>query len=314
MSVSFACIRLRIVRRTSRNLPALDLPANVREAEEVERSRPVPVDLAFPLGRSAKADQPSLVRVQFQGEQTHSLAEVLQELLGLPLVFEIPPARHRHNARRRRRRALCVCATVQPTGRGRNAGTRSRAAAKPSLLAAYPVRTPSTSRLQARPPRPATSGTAAGPSCPLSDARETSPAIRGRWCRRTRGCRHRAPSSPSCVRSRPPAHPALGAGCSSGPESVRKAEKVLLVDGVEHLDDGPLDNLVLQRGNSERPLPPVRLRDVHSPRGPRPVRSSAQSVVQVPKILFGIDAVLLPCHPIDSSRCVLLQLPECGAQ
>ena len=49
------------------------------------------------------------------------------------------------------------------------------------------------------------------------------------------------------------------------PESVREAEKVLLVDGVEHLDDGPLDDLVLQRGNAERPLPPVRLLDVHPP-------------------------------------------------
>jgi len=46
------------------------------------------------------------------------------------------------------------------------------------------------------------------------------------------------------------------------PKPIGEAQKVHLVDGVEHLDDGPLDDLVLQRGDAERPLPPVRLRDV----------------------------------------------------
>jgi hypothetical protein len=46
------------------------------------------------------------------------------------------------------------------------------------------------------------------------------------------------------------------------PEPVGKAQEIHLVDGVEHLDDGPLGDLVFQRGNAERPLPPVRLRDV----------------------------------------------------
>src|ERR1035438_2562417 len=68
--------------------PRSRLAANVRKAEKVEGSRPVPFDLAAPFGRSAKANQPSLVRVQFQGELPHSLAEVLQELLRLPLVLE----------------------------------------------------------------------------------------------------------------------------------------------------------------------------------------------------------------------------------
>jgi hypothetical protein len=44
------------------------------------------------------------------------------------------------------------------------------------------------------------------------------------------------------------------------PEPVGEAPEVHLVDGAQHLDDGPLDDLVLQRGNAERPLPPVRLR------------------------------------------------------
>ena len=43
---------------------------------------------------------------------------------------------------------------------------------------------------------------------------------------------------------------------ASGPEPIREAEEARLVDGVEHLDDGALDDLVLQRGNPERPQPP----------------------------------------------------------
>jgi site-specific DNA recombinase len=54
-------------------------------------------------------------------------------------------------------------------------------------------------------------------------------------------------------------------------EPVGEAPEILLVDGIEHLDDGPLDNLVFQRGDAERPQPPVRLRDVHPPTRFRPV-------------------------------------------
>ena len=68
------------------------------------------------------------------------------------------------------------------------------------------------------------------------------------------------------------ARPARYAGYPR-PETVREAQEVGLVDGVEHLDDGPLDDLVLQRGNAQRPLPPVRLRDVHSRERLRSVRS-----------------------------------------
>ena len=42
-------------------------------------------------------------------------------------------------------------------------------------------------------------------------------------------------------------------------EPVREPEKVRLVNGVQHLDDGALDDLVLQRGDPERPKPPSAL-------------------------------------------------------
>lgn len=51
---------------------------------------------------------------------------------------------------------------------------------------------------------------------------------------------------------------------------------------VQYLRHGPLDDLVLQRGNGERPLPPVRLRDVNAPRRVRPVAPRLHPPVQVP--------------------------------
>jgi hypothetical protein len=53
---------------------------------------------------------------------------------------------------------------------------------------------------------------------------------------------------------------------TSGPEPVREPEEVDLVDGVQHLDHRALDDLVLQRCDPERPLPPVGFGDVHPPR------------------------------------------------
>ena len=62
------------------------------------------------------------------------------------------------------------------------------------------------------------------------------------------------------------------------PKPVREPEKVRVVDRVQDRDDGALDDFVFQRGNAERPRPPVRLRDVRSPHRLRSVRSSLQSL------------------------------------
>src|SRR5437870_10733621 len=63
---------------------------------------------------------------------------------------------------------------------------------------------------------------------------------------------------------------------SPGSEPVRKTEKIRFVDGVQHLDRGPLDDLVLQHRHSERSLPPVGLGDIHPTHRLRSVRSSLQ--------------------------------------
>ena len=48
----------------------------------------------------------------------------------------------------------------------------------------------------------------------------------------------------------------------SGPEPVGEADKVLLVDRIENLNHGALDNLVFERRDPQRPLPAIRFRNV----------------------------------------------------
>ena len=50
-----------------------------------------------------------------------------------------------------------------------------------------------------------------------------------------------------------------------GPEPIREAEEVFLVDRVQHRDRRPLDNLVLQRRDREWALLSVRLGNVYAP-------------------------------------------------
>jgi len=73
---------------------------------------------------------------------------------------------------------------------------------------------------------------------------------------------------PTDVRVEHPAHPlAHDPDCervqrimraASGSKTVREAEKIRLVNRVEHLDDRTLDKLVLQRGDPEWPQTAIR--------------------------------------------------------
>ena len=87
-------------------------------------------------------------------------------------------------------------------------------------------------------------------------------------------------------------------GLAPRPEPVGEAEEVLLVNGVQHLDHRPLDDLVLQGGYAERPLPPVRFRYVHPARGTRPVGTAADPAEQVFEVRPEILPVAGPRHLI----------------
>jgi hypothetical protein len=66
------------------------------------------------------------------------------------------------------------------------------------------------------------------------------------------------------------------------PKPVREPEEVDLIERVQDRDDGALNKLILQRGNPERPQPPIRLFGMYAlrtgfaryaPRLSRPARS-----------------------------------------
>jgi hypothetical protein len=63
-----------------------------------------------------------------------------------------------------------------------------------------------------------------------------------------------------------------------------------------------LENLILQRGNTQRPQPPIRLRDIRPPRRPCPVASRVQPTMQILKIRLQVLTVGFPRHSIHPRR------------
>src|SRR6266853_5204054 len=78
------------------------------------------------------------------------------------------------------------------------------------------------------------------------------------------------------------------------PEPIRKSLEVHLVNLVENGHRGLLNKLVLQRRDAQRTLPPVRLRNIDSPRGLCPIRSTVHPAVQIdPPVRFHTPATSL---------------------
>jgi hypothetical protein len=92
-------------------------------------------------------------------------------------------------------------------------------------------------------------------------------------------------------------------------EPIREAKEVHLVDGVQDLDHRPLDDFVLQRGDPERPLPPVDLRDVRPSRRLRSIRAPVDTSVKIPKVLLQIPPVVPPRHTVHPRRGVRADRP-----
>src|SRR5438552_12106510 len=98
------------------------------------------------------------------------------------------------------------------------------------------------------------------------------------------------------------------------PETIREAPEIHLVDSVEHLHDGPLNDLVLQRGNTQRPQPPVRLRDVHPPTRLRPVPPRLHPSMQILKVNLQVLPVPGPRHPVHPRRRLRADRPIRGPE
>src|SRR6266436_2489949 len=97
-------------------------------------------------------------------------------------------------------------------------------------------------------------------------------------------------------------------------EPVRKADKIRFVNGVQHLDRGPLDDLVLQHRHSERSLPPVGLGDIHPTHRLRSVRSSLQPFGKILEIPLQFFPVVPPRLSVHAWRGFLLQAEVSHAQ
>jgi hypothetical protein len=94
------------------------------------------------------------------------------------------------------------------------------------------------------------------------------------------------------------------------PEPVRDSEEVFLIDRVQQLGHRPLDDLVLQGGDSERTLPAIRFGNVDPSRRQCPIRSPLDAVVQVPEVALEICFVVAPYQSIHSGCGVLLEFME----
>src|SRR6266478_3931766 len=101
---------------------------------------------------------------------------------------------------------------------------------------------------------------------------------------------------------------------SPRPEPIRESKKIRFVDSVQHFDRRALDDFVFQRRNSERPLPPIGLGDVHPTYWLRSVRSSLQPMGEVLEIVLEGLAVVPPRLSIDTGRGFLLQTEVGHAQ
>ena len=94
---------------------------------------------------------------------------------------------------------------------------------------------------------------------------------------------------------------------ASGPEPVREPEEVLLVDRVQHHNDCALDDLVFERSDRQRPLPPIRLRDVHPAGRLGPVGSTMNTTMQIREPGLQFCLVVTPRHTVHARGGLALQ-------
>jgi len=86
----------------------------------------------------------------------------------------------------------------------------------------------------------------------------------------------------------------------AGPEPIGEPEKVPFIDGIEHFDDGALDDLVFQCRHAERSLPSIGFWNENPARGLGPVSPSFCSRVSNPT---SYCCQLIPSTPGDARRC-----------
>jgi hypothetical protein len=99
-----------------------------------------------------------------------------------------------------------------------------------------------------------------------------------------------------------------------GTEPIAEPQELRCIDRGENGHHRHLDDLVLQGGDAERPLPAIGLRDVPSPRGLRSIRSAVNMRVQISEVSLEVCRVLFPRRAVCPWRGVLLQAEERPSQ
>ena len=94
------------------------------------------------------------------------------------------------------------------------------------------------------------------------------------------------------------------------PKSIRKSEKIFLVDRIQHRDHRSLEKLILQRRDTQRPLSPIGFRNIPTPTGQCAVRAPMNPSMEVSKIALQFLLVVLPCHSIHSGSSPALERVE----
>src|SRR5437867_539620 len=288
-------------------------PAAMREAEKVEGLRfPVATPSPGPLRVAAELDEPRLVGVQRQPELREPLAQLGEEPLGLlPMLEshdEVVREAHQHHISVRLLRPPPLDPEIEhvvqiDVGQQRtDTPALYRADLTPCSL---PI-------LQHAGVQPFLDEAHDAPvRNPMLDELHQPPVVEGVEEPTDIGIEHpvhplrRDPDRESIERPM---------RAAPRPEPVREPEKVDLVDRIQDPDDRALHQLVLQRGNAERPQPPVGLRDEHSPDRLRPVRPSREPSREILKIRFQGLAIVLPRLAVDPRRRVSLQRVVRGAQ
>ncbi len=285
----------------------LRLPADMLEAEEIEGLWPAQTE-PLSVGRrmASELDKPRLLRVQFQLELFHSFFQFRPEPFGL--VFELKSnhdvvgvTHHDHIAVRT---LLAPCLNpeiedvmevdIRQQWRCTSALRRARFHERSRTLFQH-------ARVQ-----------------PFLDESHDAPIRYPMLEEPDQPCVRQPVKKAAHVQVQHPIHTSLMESTEQGvqrfvlvsswPESIREAEKVGFVDGVQYFHRRSLNEFVFERRDAERSLPPVRLGNVHPTHRLGPVRSALQSMGEVLEIVLKSLAVVPPRLPVYTGCRVPLQL------
>src|SRR6266511_211491 len=288
--------------------PVPPLPADMRETEELKRLRLAQAPRPSTFGGvPAELDEPGLVGMQLQPELREAFAKVGEEPLcvGLPLKARGEVVRKAHDDH------IPVRVAAPPP-----VGPQVEDVVQVDVRQQRRCRCPLRRALHRLRPVPVLDDPCGQP---LADQPQDPPVRDPVLEEPLQPAVIKAGEEVADVRVEHPVHLLLPdpdrqriqrlVRAAPQPEPVGETQEVRLVDGVEHLDDGPLKNLVFQRGNAERPRPPVRLRDVGPPRRPCPVTPCMHPVVQVGEIRLQLLPVGRPRHPVHPRRSLRADRP-----